>query len=97
MEYKNLVKLQLPQNTTERAGVFPWVAEKSSKDDSSKEKWSRKIGRKENWSRGKLVERKIGSRSRGKLVERKIGREEVWSKGRMVGGKLVEKTRKIGE
>ncbi len=65
------------------------MAEKPSNDDSSKEKWSRKIGRAE-------------SRSRGKLVEMKEGRAEDWSRGslverRMVGGKFVEKTRKIGE
>ncbi len=48
------------------------MAEKSSKDDSSKEN-----------CRGKVIERKVGreeSWTREKLVERKIGREAVWSK-----------------
>ncbi len=80
------------------------VAEISSKDDSSKENWSRKIGRKiigraenwskDNWSSGKLVERLLVEREIGRRI---IGRAENWSssgrlvKGKLVGGKLVEK------
>ncbi len=49
---------------------------KWSKDDSSKEKWLRKIRREENWLSGKLVERKICRAENwlsGKSVGRKIG------------------------
>ena len=40
----------------------------------------RKVGRGENWSRGKLVARKIGS---GKLVA------ENWSRGKLVAGDFI--------